>query len=175
MQSPKSPRLSAGRLTLYGMMIALAFVFSYLEHLIPLNIGIPGVKLGLGNIVVLLSLYTLGTGGAFLIAVLRILLTGFTFGGLFSMLYSLAGGLLSFAVMALLIHFRTFHITGVSICGGVCHNIGQLLVAMLVLETGSVWYYLPVLLVSGTLTGVAIGAAGGLMVSRLQKYILKNH
>ena len=76
----RSHKLTARRLTLYGMMIALAFVFSYLEHLIPFNIGIPGVKLGLGNIVVLLSLYTLGTSGAFLIAVLRILLIGLTLG-----------------------------------------------------------------------------------------------
>lgn len=167
----RSHKLTARRLTLYGMMIALAFVFSYLEHLIPFNIGIPGVKLGLGNIVVLLSLYTLGTGGAFLIAVLRILLIGLTFGGMFSMFYSLAGGLLSFTIMALLKRWKIFGVTGVSICGGVCHNVGQLIVAMLVLETGSVWYYFPVLLVTGALTGTAIGAAGALMTARLQKYI----
>ena len=124
------------RIVLYGMMIALAFVFSYLEHLIPLNIGIPGIKLGLGNLVVLIALYTLGTGGAFVIAVVRIVLTGLTFGGLFSMLYSLAGGLLSFVVMALLSRSGRLHIAGVSICGGVMHNIGQLAVAMLVLEDG---------------------------------------
>ena len=167
----RSHKLTARRLTLYGMMIALAFVFSYLEHLIPFNIGIPGVKLGLGNIVVLLSLYTLGTSGAFLIAVLRILLIGLTFGGMFSMFYSLAGGLLSFTIMALLKRWKIFGVTGVSICGGVCHNVGQLIVAMLVLETGSVWYYFPVLFVTGALTGTAIGAAGALMTARLQKYI----
>ena len=172
MQSHKSP---IKKITLYGMMIALAFVFSYLERLIPLNIGIPGVKLGLGNIVVLLALYTIGTKGAFVISVIRILLTGFTFSGLFSMLYSLAGGILSFLVMALLKKYNVFSTTGVSVCGGVSHNIGQLFVAMIVLESSNVWYYLPVLLVSGCLAGVAIGIAGGLMVGRLQKYIQKSH
>ncbi len=159
------------RIVLYGMMIALAFVFSYLEHLIPLNIGIPGIKLGLGNLVVLIALYTLGTGGAFVIAVVRIVLTGLTFGGLFSMLYSLAGGLLSFVVMALLSRSGRLHIAGVSICGGVMHNIGQLAVAMLVLETVNVWFYLPVLLISGAVTGVVIGIVGGLLVERLDKYL----
>ena len=159
------------RIVLYGMMIALAFVFSYLEHLIPLNIGIPGIKLGLGNLVVLIALYTLGTGGAFVIAIVRIVLTGLTFGGLFSMLYSLAGGLLSFVVMALLSRSDRLHIAGVSICGGVMHNIGQLAVAMLVLETVNVWFYLPVLLISGAVTGVVIGIVGGLLVERLDKYL----
>ena len=158
-------------MVLYGMMIALAFVFSYLEHLIPFNFGIPGIKLGLGNLVVLIALYTIGSRGAFVIAVVRIVLTGLTFGGLFSMIYSLAGGLLSFVVMALLAKGTRLHITGVSICGGVMHNVGQLLVAMVVLETVNVWFYLPVLLISGAVTGVAIGITGGLLVERLDKFL----
>ena len=159
------------RIVLYGMMIALAFVFSYLEHLIPFNFGIPGIKLGLGNLVVLIALYTLGAGGAFVIAVVRIILTGLTFSGMFSMLYSLAGGLLSFVVMALLSRGEKLHIAGVSICGGVMHNVGQLTVAMIVLETVNVWFYLPVLLISGAVTGVVIGIVGGLLVGRLQTYL----
>lgn len=159
------------RMVLYGMMIALAFVFSYLEHLIPFNFGIPGIKLGLGNLVVLIALYTLGIKGALVISVVRIALTGLTFGGLFSMIYSLAGGLLSFVVMALLSKGNRLHITGVSVCGGVMHNVGQLLVAMVVLETLNVWFYLPVLLISGAVTGVAIGITGGLLVDRLEKYL----
>ena len=106
-----------------------------------------------------------------MIAVVRIVLTGLTFGGLFSMLYSLAGGLLSFVVMALLSRSGRLHIAGVSICGGVMHNIGQLAVAMLVLETVNVWFYLPVLLISGAVTGVVIGIVGGLLVERLDKYL----
>lgn len=168
---PSREKLTPRRVALCGMMVALAFILSYVEHLIPFNFGIPGVKLGLANLVVLLALYTLDLRGAFVIAVIRIILTGLTFGGLFSMLYSLAGGLLSFLLMAFLSRKKLLGTTGVSICGGIAHNVGQLLVAMCVLETGNVWYYFPVLLISGAVTGTLIGLVGGLMVGRLQKYL----
>ena len=168
---PSREKLTPRRVALCGMMVALAFILSYVEHLIPFNFGIPGVKLGLANLVVLLALYTLDLRDAFVIAVIRIILTGLTFGGLFSMLYSLAGGLLSFLLMAFLSRKKLLGTTGVSICGGISHNVGQLLVAMCVLETGNVWYYFPVLLISGAVTGTLIGLVGGLMVGRLQKYL----
>ena len=168
---PSREKLTPRRVALCGMMVALAFILSYVEHLIPVNFGIPGVKLGLANLVVLLALYTLDLRDAFVIAVIRIILTGLTFGGLFSMLYSLAGGLLSFLLMAFLSRKKLLGTTGVSICGGIAHNVGQLLVAMCVLETGNVWYYFPVLLISGAVTGTLIGLVGGLMVGRLQKYL----
>lgn len=168
---PSREKLTPRRVALCGMMVALAFILSYVEHLIPFNFGIPGVKLGLANLVVLLALYTLDLRDAFVIAVIRIILTGLTFGGLFSMLYSLAGGLLSFLLMAFLSRKKLLGTTGVSICGGIAHNVGQLLVAMCVLETGNVWYYFPVLLISGAVTGTLIGLVGGLMVDRLQKYL----
>ncbi len=168
---PSREKLTPRRVALCGMMVALAFILSYVEHLIPFNFGIPGVKLGLANLVVLLALYTLDLRDAFVIAVIRIILTGLTFGGLFSMLYSLAGGLLSFLLMAFLSRKKLLGTTGVSICGGIAHNVGQLLVAMCVLETGNVWYYFPVLLISGAVTGTLIGLVGGLMVGRLQKYL----
>ncbi len=170
---PSRKGLDARRVALCGMMVALAFILSYVEHLIPFNFGIPGIKLGLANLVVVLALYTLDLRDAFVIAVIRILLTGLTFGGLFSMLYSLAGGLLSFLLMAVLSRRNLFGTIGVSICGGVTHNAGQLLVAMCVLETGNVWYYFPVLLLSGAITGTLIGLMGGLMVKRLQGYLEK--
>ena len=168
---PLREKMTPRRVALCGMMVALAFILSYVEHLIPFNFGIPGVKLGLANLVVLLALYTLDLRDTFVIAVIRIILTGMTFGGLFSMLYSLAGGLLSFVLMAFLSRKNLLGTTGVSICGGIAHNIGQLLVAMCVLETGNVWYYFPVLLISGAITGTLIGLVGGLMVGRLQKYL----
>ena len=163
----------ARRVALYGMLTALAFILSYVESLVPVTLGIPGVKLGLANLVVLIALYTLDLKGAFVISVIRIVLSGLTFGGLFSMLYSLAGGLLSFAVMAILSRKKLFGTVGVSVCGGVAHNIGQLLVAMAVLETESVWYYFPVLLISGSVAGVLIGLLGGWMTGRVQDYLAK--
>lgn len=163
----------ARRVALYGMLTALAFILSYVESLVPVTAGIPGVKLGLANLVVVIALYTLDLKGAFVISVVRIVLSGLTFGGLFSMLYSLAGGLLSFAVMAILSRKKVFGTVGVSVCGGVAHNIGQLLVAMAVLETESVWYYFPVLLISGSVAGVLIGLLGGWMTGRVQDYLAK--
>ena len=163
----------ARRVALYGMLTALAFILSYVESLVPVTLGIPGVKLGLANLVVLIALYTLDLKGAFVISVVRIILSGLTFGGLFSMLYSLAGGLLSFAVMAILSRKKLLGTVGVSVCGGVAHNIGQLLVAMAVLETESVWYYFPVLLISGSVAGVLIGLLGGWMTGRIQDYLAK--
>ena len=163
----------ARRVALYGMLTALAFILSYVESLVPVTVGIPGVKLGLANLVVVIALYTLDLKGAFVISVVRIVLSGLTFGGLLSMLYSLAGGLLSFAVMAILSRKKVFGTVGVSVCGGVAHNIGQLLVAMAVLETESVWYYFPVLLISGSVAGVLIGLLGGWMTGRVQEYLAK--
>ena len=163
----------ARRVALYGMLTALAFILSYVESLVPVTLGIPGVKLGLANLVVVIALYTLDLKGAFVISAVRIVLSGLTFGGLFSMLYSLAGGLLSFAVMAILSRKKVFGTVGVSVCGGVAHNIGQLLVAMAVLETESVWYYFPVLLISGSVAGVLIGLLGGWMTGRVQDYLAK--
>lgn len=163
----------ARRVALYGMLTALAFILSYVESLVPVTLGIPGVKLGLANLVVVIALYTLDLKGAFVISVVRIVLSGLTFGGLFSMLYSLAGGLFSFAVMAILSRKKLFGTVGVSVCGGVAHNIGQLLVAMAVLETESVWYYFPVLLISGSVAGVLIGLLGGWMTGRVQDYLAK--
>ena len=163
----------ARRVALYGMLTALAFILSYVESLVPVTLGIPGVKLGLANLVVVIALYTLDLKGAFIISVVRIVLSGLTFGGLFSMLYSLAGGLFSFAVMAILSRKKVFGTVGVSVCGGVAHNIGQLLVAMAVLETESVWYYFPVLLISGSVAGVLIGLLGGWMTGRVQDYLAK--
>ncbi|HIR60618.1 MAG TPA: Gx transporter family protein [Candidatus Faecivivens stercoravium] len=163
----------ARRVALYGMLTALAFILSYVESLVPVTLGIPGVKLGLANLVVVIALYTLDLKGAFVISVVRIVLSGLTFGGLLSMLYSLAGGLFSFAVMAILSRKKVFGTVGVSVCGGVAHNIGQLLVAMAVLETESVWYYFPVLLISGSVAGVLIGLLGGWMTGRVQDYLAK--
>lgn len=159
------------RVAVYGMLVALAFLLSYVETLIPFHFVIPGIKLGLANLVVLTALYCLGERGAFVISIVRIVLTGLTFTSLSIMLYSLGGGLLSFFCMVLAKRFTPFGITGVSVLGGVTHNLGQLLVAVLVVRTGSLMYYFPALLAAGTAAGALIGLLGGLVTERLRPFL----
>ena len=161
---------AAHRVALYGMMTALAFLLSYVETLIPVNLGVPGVKLGLANLAAIVSLYLLGPRPAAAVTVVRILLVGFTFGNLSMMLYSLAGGILSLILMILLRKLDWFGVTGVSIAGGVGHNIGQLSVAAAVVENIHVFYYLPILLAAGTIAGALIGILGGILIRRLARF-----
>lgn len=141
----------------YGAMTALAFLFAYLESLIPIPVGIPGIKIGLANIVVVAALYHMKAKDAFAIALLRIVLSGFTFGSLSAMIYSLAGGILSFFGMFLLKKTKKFSVIGVSLAGGILHNAGQLAAAAIILETSGLLYYVPFLLAAGTITGAVIG------------------
>ena len=154
---------------LYGLMIALAFIFSYIESLLPV-VGIPGVKLGLANLVVLVTLVLLRPRDALAISCLRILLVGFTFGSPASMIYSLAGGLVSLGVMALCRRTGKFSVLGVSIAGGVSHNLAQLAVAAAVLRTPQIVWYLPILLLSGLLTGALIGIVTRLCLPKLRTF-----
>ena len=142
----------------YGLLASLAIIFGYVEFLIPVNLGIPGTKLGIANIAVLFALYTLGRRGAFLISMVRIIISGLLFGGVFSMLYSLAGGLLSLLVMTILYKIRQISPIGTSIAGGVCHNVGQLAVAVFVAQTPSLFSLFPWLVLVGAVTGAINGA-----------------
>ncbi|MCR4843290.1 MAG: Gx transporter family protein [Eubacterium sp.] len=150
-----------------GLLIALAMILSYVETLIPVFAAVPGMKIGLTNIVVLVALYVLGPRKAFTVNMVRIILVAFTFGNMFAMLYSAAGGILSFVVMWALYKSGKFGPVGVSAAGGVAHNAGQIIVACLVLDTGYVFYYLPVLCISGIVAGILIGIIGGETVKRL--------
>lgn len=154
-----------------GMLVALAFIFSYIESLIPITVGIPGIKLGLANMVIIVTLYTMGTGPAFVLSLVRIVLTGFTFGNLAMMMYSLGGGMLSLLIMVIARKMKLFSVTGVSVLGAVFHNIGQILVAAIVVENSSLFYYLPLLLVSGVFFGVVIGMVGAILIKRLSGFI----
>ena len=156
------------RVAYFGVFTALALIFSYVETLIPINFGIPGVKLGLANLVIVIALYKMKLTEVYLLSVVRVLLSGFIFGNYFSIIYSLAGGLLSLTVMALLKKSKGFSVMGISVAGGVFHNVGQLIVAMLVVETFSVGYYFPVLLVAGLITGLVIGIVSAEMNGRRQ-------
>ena len=172
------PQLKNGRMeifmntkktALWGMLTALAFVLSYLETLIPFSIGIPGAKLGLANLVVLTALYKLGYKDAFILNLIRIFLTAMTFGNVFSLIMSLAGGMLSYVVMALAKKTEKLPVILVSISGGISHNIGQILAAVFVIKNIHVLAYLPVLLFIGIISGTLIGIAGKEILEKLQK------
>ena len=152
-----------------GVFLALALILSYVESLIPFYLGIPGVKLGLTNLIVVVMLYCTGTKEAFGVSVARILLAGFLFGNLFSILYSLAGGVLSFIVMCLLKKTGRFHVISVSVTGGISHNLGQLIAAAFVVETYDIFYYMPFLLIAGVATGFVIGMLAQEFVLRFEK------
>lgn len=160
--------LMKGKAAYFGVFTALALIFSYVETLIPFQFGIPGVKLGLANLIIVIVLYKTDWKEALLLSIVRIVLAGFIFGSLFSILYSLAGGILSLAVMALLKKKDSFSVMGVSMAGGVAHNVGQLIVAMIVVETYQVGYYLPVLLIAGLITGAVIGIVAGEVLKRIR-------
>ena len=158
------------RVAYFGVFTALALIFSYVESLIPINFGIPGIKLGLANLIIIIALYKMSVKEAYVLSVVRVVLAGFMFGNLFSIIYSLAGGLLSLTVMALLKKSDKFSLFGISMAGGVFHNVGQLIVAILVMENLNIVYYMPVLLISGLITGLVIGVVAGEMLKRLAKF-----
>ena len=159
------------RIAFLGLFVALAFVLSYIEYMLPLNIGIPGAKVGFANLVVMVALYTVGEKNAIALSLIRVVLVGLTFGNISMMMYSLAGAALSFIVMVIAKKTGKLSVMGVSVLGGVFHNIGQIIVAMLVLETESLIYYLPFLMVIGTITGVLIGFVANLITVRVKNVL----
>ena len=159
--------MSTKKTAQYGLLTALAFIFSYIESVIMVPVPVPGIKLGLANLVVLAALYRMGKGPAAFVSVIRVVLAGLTFHNTMMMLYSLAGCTLSLFVMILLKKTGRFGMVGVSAAGGVMHNLGQLLVAAALLETSALVWYFPALMVSGCITGIVIGVAGAEIVKRL--------
>lgn len=149
--------MTTKRVAYCAMLTALAMIFGYVEALIPFGFGIPGVKLGLANIVIVLALYILPMHQVFVIQLMRIVLVSFLFGNLSMMLYSLAGGILSLLVMFLLKKGNVFSITGISIAGGVSHNVGQLVMAVMVVQNLKIAFYFPALMIAGLITGCLIG------------------
>jgi len=136
-----------------GLLLSFALILSYVESLIPFFFGVPGMKLGLANMAVLLALYLFGGREAFLLNVMRILLSSVLFGNMSTFFYSAAGGVFSFLVMLLMKKVKKFSMIGVSMGGGVFHNMGQVLIAFLVVRTEGIFYYVPALLVMGVVTG----------------------
>ena len=162
--------MKTDRIAKYSLLIALAMILSYLEAQIPAFFAVPGMKLGLTNVVVLTALYLMDAKSAMLINLLRIFLVSVMFGNGMSLAYSAAGGILSGIVMILLKRTGKFSIVTVSAAGGVCHNVGQVLVAMALLETRSLGWYLLILWFTGLAAGLAIGILGGMLVKRLEQF-----
>ena len=152
-----------------AMLVALAIIFSYVEFLIPINLGIPGIKLGLANLVIVIALYTLELGDVWIISILRILIIGFMFGSGMSIIYSLAGVVVSLIVMTLMKKINGFSIMGISMIGAVAHNMGQIVVAMFVVENTSILYYVPALLIAGLITGGIMGIVSKRVLTVIKK------
>ena len=153
-----------------GLFLGLALVCSYLESLVPIGFGIPGIKLGLTNVVIILLMYCIGAKEALVISLLRIFLIGFLLNPA-SILFSLAGGLLSFILMYLMKRTNLFKCLSVSLVGGISHNIGQIIVASVIVENYNILFYIPVLLVAGIITGFLIGIVSQEIIIRLENSI----
>ncbi len=158
------------RLAYLGVCTSIALVLAWVESLIPpLYAAIPGIKLGLPNIAILFILYRYSVWDAAAVSFVRIVIVALLFGNPMTFAYSLAGATLSLLGMALLKRVRFFSTVGVSVVGAVLHNVGQVLAAVILLETSMLWYYLVVLLLTGTVSGVFIGLCGGFAVRRFEK------
>lgn len=152
-----------------GLCVALAMIMSYIESLFPLNFAVPGIKMGLANIVIIFLLYRTGFKEAVTVSLIRVFLVSLLFGNMMMMAYSLAGAALSLALMQMLKKSGKFSVIGVSIAGGVAHNAGQIIMAIILLGTKQIAYYLPVLAVTGTVTGVLIGIGASIVINRIKK------
>lgn len=145
------------KITWLGLLLSVSLILGYVEHLVPIYLGVPGAKLGLPNLAILLTIYFVGSKEGFMLNMTRIILSTFLFSNLYMMMYSLAGGIVSFCIMMLCKRTNHFSIIGVSIAGAVSHNVGQIMIALIVVNTVGVLYYIPMLLVMGMLTGFVIG------------------
>ena len=159
--------MSTRKLTVMALTTAVAMILSFVESQIPAFVAVPGVKMGLANIAVVFALYKLGWKEAVMISLVRVVLVSLLFGSIASLFYSFAGAVLSLAGMRLLKKSGKFTEIVVSVAGGVLHNIGQIAMASLILETDALRYYLPFLLISGTVAGIVIGVVSAILVRRI--------
>ena len=164
-------RISTKKIALCGVLTALAMIFSYIESVIPVPIPVPGIKLGVANIAVITILYVLGVKEAIVINLLRIVLTSLLFGNVNSFLFSISGAALSLTIMIIMKKLDFFSCIGVSVCGGVMHNIGQIIAAVFIMGSEAIVFYLPVLIVSGVFTGIVIGVVSGIVAKHVRKVV----
>lgn len=165
-------QLDISKKTAYlGLFTVLAMAFSYLETIIPINFGVPGIKLGLSNIVILSVLFLFSVKEALLVNIARIILAGFLFGNMYGILYSLAGGIVSLLIMWLVKKIKSFSIYGISIAGGVSHNIAQLIVAACIINNLKISMYGPVLIISGFITGIIVAYIAKFILKAVETYV----
>ena len=164
------PRNRTKRLTLAALLVAVMLVLGYFESLLPAG-PVPGIKLGLSNSVLLLAILWLGIPEAFCLMACKVLLSGFLFAGVSAMMFSFAGGMLSMLVMSLLTRFH-FGTVATGMAGGVAHNVGQVALAIYLLQTDKLYYYMAVLMLVGLVTGFATGSVARLLAQRLPKGLL---
>ncbi|MCI7468381.1 MAG: Gx transporter family protein [Lachnospiraceae bacterium] len=157
----------SSRIASLGVFLALAMILSYVETLIPINFGVPGMKLGLANMVTVILMYIFSPAQAFIISMLRILLSGLLFGNAMSLIYSYAGGVLSFVIMYLCFRTRKVKMIPLSVIGAVSHNAGQLIAAAILVTNYNIVFYLPVLIIAGIITGLITGSVSAAVHSRL--------
>lgn len=159
---------AAQKIAILGLCTALAMVFSYIEVLIPPIItAIPGIKIGLPNIVIIFLLYRLGFKEAVIVSLVRVFAVSLLFGNIDTFAYSMAGAVLSLLGMTLLKHLNWLSVVGVSVAGGVLHNVGQIIMAMVLLGTAEIGYYLIILAITGTISGALIGIGGAIVIKRI--------
>ena len=163
--------MNTKKLTVLSISVALAMILSFVESQIPPFVAIPGIKIGLANIVTVFLLYKLGWKEAAAVSVVRVALSSLLFGSAASFFYSASGAVLSFAVMVIIKMLPLFSEISVSIVGGVFHNVGQIICACIIMENGGIVTYLPPLLISGTVAGIAVGALSALLLKKLEKII----
>jgi len=152
-----------------SLFLAAALVLSYIESLIPIVYPVPGMKLGLPNMAIVMLLYMGYTRSAFIVDILRIVISGFMFGSLFGILFSISGAVFSFAIMYFIKKIDVFSIIGTSVCGGIIHNMAQLIVAMFVVKISGIVYYLPLLVLGGMITGFINGFIASRVIPVIKK------
>ena len=159
------------RVAFLGVLTSVALVLSYIEAILPpIWAAVPGIKMGFPNIVIIFLLYRFGVKEAAIVSVIRLFIVALLFGNVMTLAYSFAGAALSLMLMALCKKINKVSVIGTSIVGGVSHNLGQILVAIVLFDTVQIGYYMAVLAVTGTIAGVFIGLAGALLLRRLEKY-----
>ena len=164
-------KIDTKKLTTLSILVSVAMILSYVESLVPPLVAVPGVKLGLSNIATVFALYTLGAPAAVTVSLLRVMLSSLLFGNFVSLIYSLSGAILALSFMVLLRRTAAFSSVGVSVVGGVAHNAGQIIAACIVMKNAAISLYLPPLILSGTVAGVAIGIASGVLVKKTEKFL----
>ena len=165
--------MNTKNITMYGLFTALAMIMSLIEILMPIPRPGPGIKVGFPNLIILFVLYRFGAKTAIAVSLVRVLLVSLLFGNFLGLAYSLAGAVLSLVVMILLKATDMFSTLGVSVVGGIFHNVGQIIVACILMSTSEISYYMPVLIITGTAAGIVVGIASHLLIKKTEKLKLE--